>query len=646
MQHPHRLPTALLLLGLFACADKSSTTSQTASSSASSALAAPPPPPPPPLGCALKYQKRLQNNGFVGASSNIAISSSASQHFALIADDEDQALHVVNTDTLQQTGVTPLPGTPGHLLILASGQLAITLRDKNTLLLMEPADDALAKPFEERCSIPMPAEPLAIAASKEKLLITSAAGSALSLLKLSDFSLEHTLALPREPRAVLIPADEKNAFISHIAGSAVSVIDLNDLSKPPEAADLRAGRRLDEKGTPDDKRPREVSQGFALAHIVGASPGGGERRTLRIFAPHTSVDPGAFERGATVGYGGGGDGPRPVAPIVSVLDPIAKRSITSHVAGAFNTSDCLLPRSAVAGEQTLFVACLGTDTILELDPWIGDPMAAEVRRFAVPAGPTGLALSSDGKQLFAYSSFDRALSTIDVASGEVKALALWRRAGKERDPKIERGRKLFHATKDARISLGRACATCHPDGRDDGLLWTSPDGFRQTPSLAGRLKDTAPYSWFGDNPTVADHLEKTFERLGGTGLHKQPGKADLEALIAYVQSLPLPPASAPTDPKAAERGQKAFLSYGCNDCHKNGGGIDGRAHNLGTAAPGDKRQSFDTPSLLRVRATAPYFHDGRYATLDALLSATDTKMIIGVLSETDKKDLIAYLETL
>jgi hypothetical protein len=47
-----------------------------------------------------------------------------------------------------------------------------------------------------------------------------------------------------------------------------------------------------------------------------------------------------------------------------------------------------------------------------------------------------------------------------------------------------------------------------------------------------------------------------------------------------------------------------------------------------------------------VRGTAPYFHDGRYATLDELLSARDQRMFSGVLSEADRRDLIAYLETL
>jgi hypothetical protein len=53
---------------------------------------------------------------------------------------------------------------------------------------------------------------------------------------------------------------------------------------------------------------------------------------------------------------------------------------------------------------------------------------------------------------------------------------------------LTRSRALFHETDDFRLSAdGRACASCHPDGREDGLTWATPDGPRQTIMLAGRI---------------------------------------------------------------------------------------------------------------------------------------------------------------
>jgi cytochrome c peroxidase len=61
----------------------------------------------------------------------------------------------------------------------------------------------------------------------------------------------------------------------------------------------------------------------------------------------------------------------------------------------------------------------------------------------------------------------------------------------------------------------------------------------------------------------------------------------------------------------------------------------------------DLSAKFDTPSLRFVGGSAPYFHDGRYADLDTLLSKSDGKMgRTKHLSPTELADLKAYLETL
>ena len=100
---------------------------------------------------------------------------------------------------------------------------------------------------------------------------------------------------------------------------------------------------------------------------------------------------------------------------------------------------------------------------------------------------------------------------------------------------------------DSRISSdGRACASCHPDGREDALTWSTPDGARQTPMLAGRVADTAPYGWLGSSDKLQDHLKKTFERLSGEGLPK----VEVAALVDYISTM-VPPVERAV-PKSAE----------------------------------------------------------------------------------------------
>jgi cytochrome c peroxidase len=211
-----------------------------------------------------------------------------------------------------------------------------------------------------------------------------------------------------------------------------------------------------------------------------------------------------------------------------------------------------------------------------------------------------------------------------------------------------RGRVLFHRTEDHRISSGqRACASCHPDGLDDGLVWSSPDGRRQTKLLAGRIEGTAPYGWFGKHDTLAEHLRSTFGRLGGDGFHGARDEADLEALVHFVEKMPAPTIEESRDERVAH-GRALFedAAQGCGNCHEQGG-TNGLAYDVGSASEGARQRNFDTPSLRFVADSAPYYHDGRFASLRELLIATNGSMgHTSDLSDDELDALESYLRTL
>ena len=190
---------------------------------------------------------------------------------------------------------------------------------------------------------------------------------------------------------------------------------------------------------------------------------------------------------------------------------------------------------------------------------------------------------------------------------------------------VARGRELFHSG-EVRISGdGRACASCHPDGRDDGLVWATPDGPRQTPSLAGRVDGTAPYGWTGAAKDMENHVPKTFKRLGGKGLTGE----DKAALLAYVRVMSPPPAKNPASDDRVAKGKTIFHSEEaqCSSCHGVDGELpDGSNHDVKSRATGDVKKAFDTPSLKYVGGTGPWFHDGRYKTMRDLLVKSDGKM--------------------
>ena len=189
---------------------------------------------------------------------------------------------------------------------------------------------------------------------------------------------------------------------------------------------------------------------------------------------------------------------------------------------------------------------------------------------------------------------------------------------------------------------GRSCASCHIDGRDDGLSWRTPFGNRQTPMLAGRLTTTAPYAWNGAHATLDDALSSTLLRLGGLmGNKGLPGK-DREALLAFVRQLPVPPQSRP-EARELALGKSLFddPKVGCASCHGGPALTDQKAHDVGSGG------SFDTPSLLGAVGTNPYFHDGRHATLrDALVKTSGHMGAVAHLSEPELQAVLAYVESL
>ena len=577
---------------------------------------------------------------------------------AYVADEDDSALHTFDVDHGVELAVTPLDGAPSQLLVLADGRVAVALRDRNRVAILEPNDRADA-PLDRRCDAAVAVEPVALATSPDgaTLFVTSGWGHALTALDTRELSAEFTVDLPREPRAVIVDDDGRRAFVAHIVGAQMSAVSLDAREHPVHSIDLRV----------DGARG---CQGYALtktsftspgSDVTGAGPG-------RLFAPMVQVDPG--DPGPSIGYGGSLERPAESA-LVSVVDTTAERTLTRSRGGdtATRRRECLLPRSAAMGEGGgLLVSCLGIDAVVELDARAQNPAAVERRRFRLPAGPTGVAADPDHRRAVVWSQFAHELSVLDLAApaapkpGAKPALdslpairiAAAHRPSATITAAIARGRALFHATDDARLSRdGRACASCHPDGREDALTWSTPEGPRQTIMLAGRVAGSEPYGWFGANKTLSAHVTRTMQRLGGSGLAKSDAdRADLDALLAYLGAL-RPPSldGAPRDHAQATliaRGRDLFLepAQGCSTCHL-GAGTDQLAHDVKSGNVVEASLRFDTPSLRFVSGTAPYFHDGRFRSLEDVMEHSDGSMGHTMhLSRPDLLALVAYLETL
>ncbi|HEU4409497.1 MAG TPA: cytochrome C peroxidase [Polyangiaceae bacterium] len=654
---PKTLLSLFLGLGLLASCGGSPKAARTASATAS------PPSPPgvvgqcgrsaPGVGAARYGTSRS------GSSVALALAPGAGPEegrvLAYVADSDDGALYTVDVSSGKTLARTKLRGQPEQLLVLADGRVAAALRDKNAVEVLEPG----ARPelgLSPRCLAAVPSEPVGLAATPDDktLLVTSGWGRALTALDGASLAAGRSVELPREPRSVVASDDGKLAYVAHVVGAQMSVVDLDDPAAEARQVDLRAGER---SGAASSARradkPREGCQGFALAKSSDGA---------RVFAPMALVDPGEPAR-ASGGYGNPNAPLPPEVSAVAVVDAQAERSLTKALfaPSGFGKArflrhqpkgDCILPRAAAYHDGSLYVTCFGIDALVEYDGKAVDPSRFERRRWAVGGGPTGVALDGAAGRAVVWSQFDHVVSVVPLNGGDEPQTSFVGDPGGRPDLDYEfaLGRELFHRSGDSRISQdGRACASCHPNGREDAITWATPDGPRQTPMLAGRLDVTAPYSWSGQHATVPEHVHATFQRLGGTGLDE----ASLGALLTYISRMPAPPPAAPPPSRRAlvERGREVFASSeaACVGCHgdPDRASTDRERHDVGSFVQGDTQRAFDTPSLRFLSGTAPYFHDGRYATLDALLDATDSTMgHTAHLSKRDRRALAAYLETL
>jgi DNA-binding beta-propeller fold protein YncE len=624
--------------------------------------------------------------GAVRVGSTVALATQGGRTLAFAADEDDGAVHVVDVEARKELGETVLDSRPSQLMFLQDGRLAVLLRDKSQIEILEPAD--VAGRLEKRCTVDTAAEPVALAASPDDavIFVTSGWGRALGAFDAGSLKKSFEVALPREPRAVVVSDDGKFAYVSHAVGALASRVTLAD--KTVRAISLRErdpgvnaqARELEKSiaryrktGQPIpadvtdqleqlDKTARPSCQGFALAK--SSQPGG------RILAPQVLVDTGDPNQRAP-GYGN--DQSATEAGDVAVIDattgtPIAaslERSNDNVGWGNIDPRDarpgeCLLPRAAVVdpASSTLLVSCLGVDQIIAYDALAASPAKAERARWSVGAGPNGIAIDPAKHRAIAWSQFDRVLDIIDLGDGQLAD-------DKGRPPQpVDRvemaasthraipvatalGRLLFHAVGDARISRdGRACASCHPDGRDDSLVWATPDGPRRSIMLAGRVQGTEPYAWNGSESDLRVHLSSTFDRLNGAGGLKS---VELAALTAYVESLAPPPALPASYASQLHRGAELFASseVGCGTCHSGALGTDHQRHDVKSKTDADRTGEFNTPSLHLIGGTGPYFHDGRYKTLHDLLSANKDQMgHTSQLAPADLDALEAYVRTL
>ena len=212
------------------------------------------------------------------------------------------------------------------------------------------------------------------------------------------------------------------------------------------------------------------------------------------------------------------------------------------------------------------------------------------------------------------------------------------------------GHLLFHGD----TGTGIACASCHPEGGDDGHAWkfarpifvgSDLTGFdtvtRRTQNLRAGIK--GKLHWDGEFDDMAGLMNDVFSRrMGGFDIIT----TDAVALEDWLGTLaPEPNLMLPAEKQLlVTRGEQLFQEAGCAGCHSGNMFTDYELHDVGT---GGMRK---TPTLRGIGQRNLLMSDGCASTLegrfDVECGGGDKHGTTSNLSEEDKDALVAYLERL
>ncbi len=262
-------------------------------------------------------------------------------------------------------------------------------------------------------------------------------------------------------------------------------------------------------------------------------------------------------------------------------------------------------------------------------------------------GPRGLWL--DNAKAYVACYFSDSIAEVQLESPgrrETNQIAL----GEPVEITAERQGEIFFNDADLCFQHWQSCASCHPEGRIDGLNWDlMNDGIGNPKNSRSMLlsHQTPPVMGLGIRDTAETAVRAGIKFIQFAVRPEE----DAVAIDTYLKSLkpvPSPYLEGGALSESALRGKEIF-SQSCATCHPEPLYTDLKLHALGFTKGLDEGKAVDTPTLVEVWRTAPYLHDGRAATLRDVLTVHnpgDRHGKTSHLEEQQLNDLVAYVLSL
>jgi DNA-binding beta-propeller fold protein YncE len=566
---------------------------------------------------------------------------------------DNDTVAAVHADTLSKELEVDVCADPRSLALSAAGEVWVACHDDDRIHVLDGATGAfLAEIATGYGSAPFG---VALAPGGSTAFVTLQGAGELRRYNASTRQQTGSLALGPTPRAVAVSGDGSRVLVTRLLSprhhaevwevNAGSLTPARTIRLPKFGGDAHRDGTASGKGTANYLTSLAISPDGASAWVT-ASKVNDERGLL--FAEDLDQD-------------------NTVRSILARLD-----LASGTLAGAVDLDNSDSP-SAVAfsplGDH-LFVTLQGNAEVVALDALRADAssgLGSLVTRLGDGLAPQGVCVDPATGRTFVQAFMDRAVTVLEtdalfrvgdktVGSAQVSTVAAEALAAG-----VLAGKRVFYHAGDPRMSAEGylSCATCHLDGGHDGRVWDFTgrgEGLRNTTTLRGRAgTGHGNVHWSANFDEIQDFENDVRGAFGGSGLMSDADFAatadplglpkaglseDLDALAAYVaslgrESLPRSPwrgAGGALTPSAVA-GRAVFHSLGCASCHVGDAFTDstlGSAtlHDVGTLRTssgnrlGGPLAGVDTPTLLGVWATPPYFHDGSAATLEDVFGIT------------------------
>lgn len=502
----------------------------------------------------------------------------------------------------------------------------------------------LSSDFKEEGSVTVGHTPNDVVVNGNTAYVANRFSCTISVVDLASKSETKEISVSREPMAMALVGNDlyvachlpEDQAMADSVSSRINVIDTaTNESKQSIALCNGAVNVKDIMATPDGKT-------IYVSHTIG-----------RYTYPTTQLDGGWVYTNA-----------------ISVIDPATKTVSYAFLLdnleyGAGNPWGMTMD----AEGKNLFVAISGNGELMKVDLTVLNDLVSKVGKsdpnvrykedivnfipFAEKA-KTRLDLGGDGVRSIAYANgkvycaqyFSGNVAVVDVANGKMKKSATMEPGKQPEANAIRLGETLWY---DSTICYQnwQSCASCHPDGRADGLNWDNlNDGVGVTKQAKSML-----YS-LRTPPVMVTGIRPDGETAIAAGLKYICFNADTEGIVENIGAylMAMLPEQSPylnddgTLTESATRGKQLFTDYGCVTCHPAPLYTDMLYHTSMDleSDPTWEYRDMDTSSLVEIWRTYPWGYIGGHTDMVEYVKTSITKNG-KTISDADAQDLANFV---